>query len=213
MIVSGGENVFPQEVAELLQAHEAVADVAVVGVDDSEMGQRLVAFVVAKPGASVSADDIKQYVRSWLARYKVPRDVELVGEIPRTPTGKVPARRVPGQRSRARRDDGRDDTLMGHSGDDIEAYLARPLGSGPYPGVVVIHHMPGYDRATKEIVLGMFAVDGDVVVRPEPVPIVSLGAGGRSGRRRGRGQGGGRRSRCAMPRRRGRRHPLPSHPA
>src|SRR5438067_13020399 len=89
MIVSGGENVFPAEVQELLQAHEGVSDVAVVGIDDDEMGQRLAAFVVPAAADGLSADDVKSYVRSNLARYKVPRDVEFVDEIPRTPTGKV----------------------------------------------------------------------------------------------------------------------------
>jgi len=89
MIVSGGENVFPAEVQELLQGHDAVADVAVVGVDDDEMGQRLAAFIVSASADGVSADDIKSFVRSHLARYKVPRDIEFVDEIPRTPTGKV----------------------------------------------------------------------------------------------------------------------------
>jgi len=89
MIVSGGENVFPAEVEELLRAHEAVADVAVVGVEDDEMGERLVAYVVAAEGARLSSEDVKEHVRSQLARYKVPRDVEFVEEIPRNPTGKV----------------------------------------------------------------------------------------------------------------------------
>jgi len=89
MIVSGGENVFPAEVQELLQAHEGVADAAVVGVDDDEMGQRLAAFVVPASTGDLSAEEVKEHVRSHLARYKVPRDVEFVEEIPRTPTGKV----------------------------------------------------------------------------------------------------------------------------
>ena len=89
MIVSGGENVFPGEVEDLLRAHEHVLDAAVVGVDDEEMGQRLVAFVVPKPGSSLSTGDVRQYVRSHLARYKIPRQVEFVDRIPRNPTGKV----------------------------------------------------------------------------------------------------------------------------
>jgi fatty-acyl-CoA synthase len=89
MIVSGGENVFPSEVEDSLLGHEAVDDVAVIGVDDSEYGQRLKAFVVLRPGASATEDDLKGYVRSKLANYKVPRDVELVDELPRNDTGKV----------------------------------------------------------------------------------------------------------------------------
>jgi acyl-CoA synthetase (AMP-forming)/AMP-acid ligase II/uncharacterized membrane protein len=89
MIVSGGENVFPQEVEDLLAKHKGVADVAVIGVDDEKWGQRLKAFVVKKPKAKLSADEVKSYVKSNLARYKVPREVEFIDELPRNPTGKV----------------------------------------------------------------------------------------------------------------------------
>jgi fatty-acyl-CoA synthase len=89
MIVSGGENVFPQEVEELLRDHEGVLDAAVIGVPDEQFGQRLKALVVAGDGQRVSPDDLKEYVRANLSRFKVPRDVELVDELPRNPTGKV----------------------------------------------------------------------------------------------------------------------------
>jgi fatty-acyl-CoA synthase len=89
MIVSGGENVFPAEVEDLLAGHEAIVEVAVLGVDDENFGQRLKAVVVLRDGASVGEDDIKQHVKSNLAGYKVPRDVEFVDELPRTSTGKV----------------------------------------------------------------------------------------------------------------------------
>jgi fatty-acyl-CoA synthase len=87
MIVSGGENVFPAEVEGLLLTHPAVADVAVLGVDDAEFGQRLRAFVVTS--AKVTAEQLQDFVRENLARYKVPRDVIFVDEIPRNPTGKI----------------------------------------------------------------------------------------------------------------------------
>lgn len=89
MIVSGGENVFPQEIENLLAEHDHVSDVAVIGVDDVEFGKRLRAFIVAHPGTSPNADDLKQYVKNNLARYKVPRDVVFVAELPRNATGKV----------------------------------------------------------------------------------------------------------------------------
>ncbi|MDX6738830.1 AMP-binding protein [Actinocorallia sp. A-T 12471] len=89
MIVSGGENVFPGEVEDLLEAHDAVAEVAVSGVADPEFGQRLAAWVVPVPGADVTADILKAHVRARLARYKVPRDIHFVPELPRTTTGKV----------------------------------------------------------------------------------------------------------------------------
>jgi acyl-CoA synthetase (AMP-forming)/AMP-acid ligase II len=89
MIVSGGENVFPGEVEDLLAGHEAVAEAAVFGVDDEQFGQRLKAVVVTREGRELSADEVKRYVKSNLAAYKVPRDVEFVAELPRTSTGKV----------------------------------------------------------------------------------------------------------------------------
>ena len=94
MIVSGGENVFPQEVEALLANHEAVADAAVFGVPDDEFGQRLAARVVLKPEASVDEDELKQYVREHLARYKVPREIEFVPQLPRTSTGKLQRRKL-----------------------------------------------------------------------------------------------------------------------
>ena len=89
MIVSGGENVFPQEVEDVLGTHDGVADVAVVGVDDDDFGQRLRAFVVLRDGERASEDDLKAHVKSKLARYQVPREIVFVDEVPRNPTGKV----------------------------------------------------------------------------------------------------------------------------
>jgi fatty-acyl-CoA synthase len=94
MIVSGGENVFPAEVEELLASHEAVEEAAVIGVDDEKFGQRLKAFVVVRGGASLSEDDVKGYVRENLARYKTPREVVFLDELPRNPTGKVVKRQL-----------------------------------------------------------------------------------------------------------------------
>ncbi|MGV9360987.1 acyl-CoA synthetase [Amycolatopsis sp. NPDC004772] len=89
MIVSGGENVFPIEVENLLVEREDVIEAAVIGVEDPEFGQRLKAFVVRAEGASLDADEIRDYVKANLARYKVPRDVEFLDELPRNATGKV----------------------------------------------------------------------------------------------------------------------------
>jgi fatty-acyl-CoA synthase len=89
MIVSGGENVFPAEVEDLLMKHSDVSDAAVFGVDDEKFGQRLKAVVVARDGASPSEDDLKSYVKENLAGYKVPREIEFRDELPRTSTGKV----------------------------------------------------------------------------------------------------------------------------
>ncbi|MPY99455.1 MAG: AMP-binding protein [Actinophytocola sp.] len=89
MIVSGGENVYPLEVENLLVDREDVLEAAVIGVPDEEFGQRLKAFVVLADGAEAEADDIKAYVKANLARYKVPRDVEFLDELPRNATGKL----------------------------------------------------------------------------------------------------------------------------
>jgi acyl-CoA synthetase (AMP-forming)/AMP-acid ligase II/NAD(P)-dependent dehydrogenase (short-subunit alcohol dehydrogenase family) len=94
MILSGGENVFPQEVEELLTAHDAVADAAVFGVPDPDFGQRLAASVVPKPGRSVTAEELQAHVRERLARHKVPREIEFVDELPRTSTGKLRRRNL-----------------------------------------------------------------------------------------------------------------------
>jgi fatty-acyl-CoA synthase len=96
MIVSGGENVFPAEVEDLLQSHEAIEEAAVFGVDDEDFGQRLKAVVVTKKGRSVTEKDLKGYVKSNLAAYKVPRDVIFMDELPRNATGKVLKRELRG---------------------------------------------------------------------------------------------------------------------
>jgi acyl-CoA synthetase (AMP-forming)/AMP-acid ligase II len=87
--VSGGENVFPREVEDLLADHEQVDEAAVIGVDDDEFGQRLKAFVVPRNGAQLSEETVKSYVKENLARYKVPREVVFLDELPRNATGKV----------------------------------------------------------------------------------------------------------------------------
>jgi acyl-CoA synthetase (AMP-forming)/AMP-acid ligase II len=89
MIVSGGENVYPVEVEDCLTGHRDVADAAVVGVDDPEFGQRLIAYVVLERGATVTPEELVEHVRTNLARFKAPRDVVLVDELPRNATGKV----------------------------------------------------------------------------------------------------------------------------
>lgn len=90
MIVSGGENVFPREVEELIERIAGVSEAVVVGVPDDEFGARLKAFVVHAPGATnPSADDICQHVAANLARFKVPREVVFIDELPRNATGKV----------------------------------------------------------------------------------------------------------------------------
>jgi len=89
MIVSGGENVFPREVEDLLSDHAEIAEAAVVGVPDPEFGQRLKAFVVPANGTSLDEAGVKDFVKGNLARYKVPREVVFVEELPRNATGKI----------------------------------------------------------------------------------------------------------------------------
>ena len=89
MIVSVGENVFPAEIEDLIAGHPKVVEAAVIGIPDPDFGQRLKAFVVAREGSGLTAGEVKDHVKGNLARYKVPRDVELVDELPRNPTGKV----------------------------------------------------------------------------------------------------------------------------
>ena len=89
MIVSGGENVFPAEVEDLISGHPEVVEATAIGVEDKEWGHRLRAFVVKKQDASLDEDTVKHYVRDHLARYKVPREVIFLEELPRNPTGKI----------------------------------------------------------------------------------------------------------------------------
>ncbi|OBB88330.1 AMP-binding protein [Mycolicibacterium peregrinum] len=89
MVICGGENVYPLEVENLITSHPEVDEVAVIGVSDDDFGQRLNAYVVLVDGATLGADEIKDYVRANLARYKIPRDVEFLGKLPRNATGKV----------------------------------------------------------------------------------------------------------------------------
>ncbi len=87
MIVSGGENVFPQEVEDCLVAHEHVGEVAALGVPDDDYGQRLRAFVVRT--GEVSEDELRDHVKAHLARFKVPREIVFLDELPRNATGKI----------------------------------------------------------------------------------------------------------------------------
>ena len=89
MIVTGGENVYPVEVEEVLARHPAVAEVAIIGVPDERWGETIKALVVPAPGATADADELVAFARTQLAGYKLPRSVDFVDVLPRTPTGKV----------------------------------------------------------------------------------------------------------------------------
>jgi fatty-acyl-CoA synthase len=89
MIVSGGENVFPGEVEDLLAGLAGIREVAVVGVPDAQFGQRLRAVVSLESGTQLSEAQLQDHVRAHLARYKVPREVVFVDQLPRNATGKI----------------------------------------------------------------------------------------------------------------------------
>ena len=93
MIVSGGENVFPQEVEHCLCRHPGVVEAAAIGVDDDTFGRRLRAYVVVSDD-TVSAADLQAWVKDNLARYQVPREIVFLDELPRNATGKVLKRRL-----------------------------------------------------------------------------------------------------------------------
>ena len=94
MIISGGENVFPGEVEEFLLGLDGIVDAAAVGLDDDEFGQVVGAIVVVEPGAALGVDEIRALVKAGLARFKAPKQMALVDEIPRNPTGKILRREV-----------------------------------------------------------------------------------------------------------------------
>jgi len=89
MIVSGGENVYPVEIEEALAQHPDVAEVAVIGVPHDRWGETVKAIVVARAGSAPTADELIAFARERLAGYKLPRSVDFVNVLPRTPSGKV----------------------------------------------------------------------------------------------------------------------------
>ena len=89
MLIRGGYNVYPREIEEVLFAHPAVAEAAVIGKPDERVGEEVLAYVVPKPGAEADPDDIIAYARERLAAYKYPREVRVVADLPKGPTGKI----------------------------------------------------------------------------------------------------------------------------
>jgi long-chain acyl-CoA synthetase len=94
MLIIGGENVFPREIEEVLNRHESVKDSAVIGMHDSMRGEVALAFVELKEGATFDEAALKSWCREHIAGFKVPRDIRLLKELPRNPTGKIMRRKL-----------------------------------------------------------------------------------------------------------------------
>ena len=94
MVISGGVNIYPREIEEVLITHPKILDVAVLGVPDPEWGEQLKAVVQLKPGESVTEEEIIAFARERLADYKSPRSVDFVAELPREPSGKLYKRKL-----------------------------------------------------------------------------------------------------------------------
>jgi len=89
IVISGGENISTIEVEQALMSHPSVLEVAVVGVPDEKWGERPKAFVVLRPDASATPEELMAHVRTKIARYKAPRDIDITVQLPKTPTGKI----------------------------------------------------------------------------------------------------------------------------
>jgi long-chain acyl-CoA synthetase len=94
LIIRGGYNVYPREIEEVLYEHPAVAEAAVIGLPHPALGEEVAAAVALRPGAAISAEELRDYVRSEVAAYKYPRHVWIVDALPKGPTGKIQKRDI-----------------------------------------------------------------------------------------------------------------------
>ena len=94
MLIIGGENVFPREIEEVLNRHESVKDSAVVGMSDGMRGEVALAFVELREGATFDEAALKSHCRSGIAGFKIPREIRVLKELPRNPTGKIVRRKL-----------------------------------------------------------------------------------------------------------------------
>jgi long-chain acyl-CoA synthetase len=131
LIIRGGYNVYPREIEEVLYEHPAVAEAAVVGIAHDELGEEVGAAVTLKPGATATADELRAFVKERVAAYKYPRQVWLVAELPKGPTGKILRRAVqrPGQDPPAQDPSGQDPPAQDPPGRDVPTEQR-----GPEPG-------------------------------------------------------------------------------
>ena len=89
MIIRGGENIYPKEIEDFIYTHPAVSDVQVIGVPDKDYGEEIMACVIRREGATITEEDIKEFVRSHMAKHKTPRYVRFVDEFPMNAAGKI----------------------------------------------------------------------------------------------------------------------------
>ena len=89
LVIRGGYNVYPREIEEVLYAHPAIGEAAVIGKPDERLGEEVVAVVALRPGASATAAEIIAYTRERLAAYKYPREIRFMAELPKGPSGKI----------------------------------------------------------------------------------------------------------------------------
>jgi long-chain acyl-CoA synthetase len=89
MVITGGENVYPREVEEILYSHPSVSECAVIGLPDSEWGEKVTAFIVTMPGKEIDKAQLKSYLKAQLSPFKVPKEIRTVDELPKSPTGKI----------------------------------------------------------------------------------------------------------------------------
>ena len=94
LIITGGENVYPREVEEVLYTRQEVQECAVIGLPDNQWGEKVAAFIVAKEGKTVVKDDLKAYLKARLSPYKVPKEYVVVAELPKSPAGKILKREI-----------------------------------------------------------------------------------------------------------------------
>jgi long-chain acyl-CoA synthetase len=94
LVIRGGYNVYPREVEEVLYEHPDVAEAAVVGVPDANLGEEIAAVVVLKPGAAATPEELRQHVRGQVAAYKYPRIVWITDALPKGPSGKILKREI-----------------------------------------------------------------------------------------------------------------------
>jgi fatty-acyl-CoA synthase len=89
LVIRGGENIYPREIEEFLYRHPKIQDVQVVGLPDRKYGEELCAWIIPKPGQTLSADEVREFCKGQIAHYKVPKYIEFVKEFPMTVTGKI----------------------------------------------------------------------------------------------------------------------------